>query len=419
MVKNRRSTASLRRVADAPDIPDRALQSALEFAVGIAAVTAKQRLPVPFPPELKPFLKFQKLPPASLAAVRAALEGDGEFLRRLGMVATDELVDPVGMLWLTRPEGWEQRIADELARQAAQREPVDEAGELRREQKRREAAESAAYRARIEVGELKESLAREREAVAQLSARAERAERDAAAAKSHAREVEAMARRRESGARVADAAAGAVAAELEALRVELAAAQAARDAALEVRAGEASAIDVVRLRALLQEAVALTGVAAPKAGRRRTGRTPLAVPGGLHRDADAATEHLLRAPGVLVLVDGYNVAKLGWPDLTLEQQRERCLDVCDDLARRWGTELHVVFDGADVVGAHATRRRLVRVSFSPAGVLADDVLRAQVAALDPTRPVVVVTNDQAVAADVRADGANTVASHSFLAVARR
>jgi predicted RNA-binding protein with PIN domain len=81
--------------------------------------------------------------------------------------------------------------------------------------------------------------------------------------------------------------------------------------------------------------------------------------------------------------------------------------------------LHVVFDGADVVGAHTRGRRLVRVTFSPEGVLADDVLRAEVAAVEPSRAVVVVTNDQAVLQDVKAAGANTISSDAFLTLARR
>jgi hypothetical protein len=59
------------------------------------------------------------------------------------------------------------------------------------------------------------------------------------------------------------------------------------------------------------------------------------------------------------------------------------------------------------------------VSYSPDGVIADDVLRAEVAATDPARPVVAVTNDQAVLTDVKAAGANTLSSDTFLALARR
>ena len=61
----------------------------------------------------------------------------------------------------------------------------------------------------------------------------------------------------------------------------------------------------------------------------------------------------------------------------------------------------------------------MRVSYSPEGVSADDVIRAEVAVLPSDRPVVVVTNDRAVVSDVRADGANVLSSDVFLAVAGR
>ena len=49
------------------------------------------------------------------------------------------------------------------------------------------------------------------------------------------------------------------------------------------------------------------------------------------------------------------------PTTTAPRQRTCCLDLVDDLARRFGSDITVVFDGADVVGAHADRRRIVRV----------------------------------------------------------
>jgi predicted RNA-binding protein with PIN domain len=61
----------------------------------------------------------------------------------------------------------------------------------------------------------------------------------------------------------------------------------------------------------------------------------------------------------------------------------------------------------------------VRVTFSDAGVIADDVIRHEVALLNHDVPVLVVTNDQAVLADVRSLGANTLSSEQFLLVARR
>jgi predicted RNA-binding protein with PIN domain len=152
-----------------------------------------------------------------------------------------------------------------------------------------------------------------------------------------------------------------------------------------------------------------------RAPRRRA----LRIPRGMHVGTAEADAWLLTEAEAAVVVDGYNVAKLGWPDAVLADQRERLLDVLDDLATRYSTTVEVVFDGADVGPVRSARRRRVAVRFSPPQVLADDVIRELVASWSPTDPIVVVTNDRAVAHDVRAAGANVVSSDGLLAVARR
>jgi len=79
-------------------------------------------------------------------------------------------------------------------------------------------------------------------------------------------------------------------------------------------------------------------------------------------------------------------------------------------------DLTVVFDGANVVGAHTARRRSIRVAWSPEGVTADDVIRTEVRRLPAHRSVVVVTNDAEIIADVKAQGANVVPSNALIAV---
>ena len=123
------------------DVPDQALQSALELAVGIAAAGVKLRPPLAFPPALKKFLKFHKLPPAALTEVRAAVEADDGFRQQLALVATSELVDEVGMLWLARPDGWSEAIGELLPTKVD-----DDETQLRRERRRRLAAEDSAAR---------------------------------------------------------------------------------------------------------------------------------------------------------------------------------------------------------------------------------------------------------------------------------
>lgn len=374
------------------------------------------RPPLAYPSGLKPFVRFHKLPAKALAKVREVVEADVGFQDRLKQVATAELLDEVGMLWVTRPEGWRTAAA---ALVASEDQPIDHATELRREQRRREAAEAAAVRSQLEASGLRDQLDADRTTRDRAQAEVARLTAELAGVRTQLRQTERAAQKRANGADAAAAKADSADIELATVRAELLAAVAARDAALADRAAAhgGGPADVERVRALLTEALALTRGTVPSARRRQ--RKPVPVPGGLYGNSDAAGEHLLRVADAVVLVDGYNVAKLGWPGLSLDRQRELCIEAAENLARRWGCLIHIVFDGTTIVGATASGRRLVRVSFSPEGVSADDVLRAEVAALDADRPVVVVTNDQAIITDVRAAGANLVSSDTFLALARR
>ena len=438
------------------EIPDRVIASALEFAVGIAAAGAKLRPPLPFPVELRPFLKFQKLPAKALRDVRRAVEADGVFLHRLASVAVADLVEPAGMLWLTRPEGWGDQM---MVLAAGERHPADAAAELRRADRRREAAEAAAHRALAEVAAMRTQIDRHDDAsstaagqVAELRRERDLAHVDAAAQRAAARratERSATASERIEQLTTDLAVAKQLLIHAEQMRDDLLAARAdagrapGRDSTADrgevVLGGAASAAEELaaqgqraeemgrELRRLARSIGALEPVAqrtppgassVPRGIRpKNTSRRPIAVPGGLYGTSIAAVEHVVRHPGAVVLVDGYNVAKLRWPQISLEMQRERTVDLCEDLARRWGTEITVVFDGASLPGASAAGRRLVRVTYSPAGVTADDVLRAEVERLPDRVPVVVVTNDRAIVADTRALGANTVSSEQFIELA--
>ena len=114
-----------------------------------------------------------------------------------------------------------------------------------------------------------------------------------------------------------------------------------------------------------------------------------------------------------MIIDGYNVTKGTWPNHSLEQQRELLIAATEQLAARFGTHLIIVFDGADIAGAHRENRSLIRVMYSPNGITADDVIRGEVRRLPISRPVVVITDDQAIQRDVRSDGANIVSSAHF------
>jgi len=439
-------------MVDGREIPDRVIASALEFAVGLAAAGVKLKPPLRAPSELRPYLKFRKLTGKALSEVRRAVEGDPEFLGRLGAVATRDLLDEAGMLWLTRPEGWQAKLAA-LADAAGS---VDAATELRRSERRREKAEQIAQRSLAEIAALRAETTRLAEAASRAAADVAVARRESDALRSevaqhqvdlrHALDREAAAVERAETSRAVAAVATARATDAERTRDDVLATRAtaigaAGAGAETILAGAASLageldaqVDTAHrlakeLTRLAESLAVLEPAARPRlveqngpAPRRkssRSSRRPVALPGGVYGSSFVAAEFLARQQGVMVLVDGYNVAKLGWPALTLAHQRDNCVDAAEDIARRFGTNVAVIFDGASVPGAAAPVRRLVRVRFSPAGVTADDVLREEVAGLPPTTPVVVVTNDQEVATDVRSQGANTMTSEQWLELAGR
>ena len=399
-------------------VDHRHLRPAIEFAVAIADAGQRLRPPIAFPAALKPFLKQPRVPASALGKLRRAIEADDQFRRRLGAGALPELVDPIGIEWLQRDDRWEERLLKLVDEAERSSQELGAEAARRRAEKRREAAEQAAARTRAELlgvqtklGELTAQLAAARAALTEARADVHTVRAEVAEARLAARH--ANDRAGSAQGRLAAAEAGRAAAEERA-----AAAEEQRDVVLASRA-ELAALpspvsNVAELRDLARSVRSVADRLGALVDVAPARRQPLALPGGTARDSRRATEFLLRAPNAVVLVDGYNVAKQAWPDETLEVQRERLLDAFEDLARRLGSAVTVVFDGASVVGAHSKRRRLVRVEFSPAGVSADDVIRAEVAATPSERLVVVVTNDRAIQRDVAAAGANLVTTDAFL-----
>jgi len=403
------------------NLEHRHLRSALQFAVEVAHARQRQRPPLPYPAELKPHLKQPRIPTSALGKVRRAIGADAEFRAAVAAAAAPGIVDEIGLEWLRRDDGWADRVAALVDEAVMARTEGDLELAVKRAEKRREAAEDKARQLSAELAATKASMAERDEVLRAYEARA----RDADLAGDDLREQLRAARQAERDADQRQEAAKAKLAEAEAARDRaLAAMEAAEEQRDELLASRAEAAGVAIAANQLPELRRLAEAARDVANQLdtlvRTGperRTAIAVPGALARDPRGAAEHLLRTRGVLVLVDGYNVAMLAWPDAELEAQREHLLDAVDAMAQRYAAEVVVVFDGAAVIGSHTKRRRLARVRYSPEGVSADDVIRLEVAAADVSRPIVVVTNDQEIRRDVSIEGANTIASEIFAELA--
>lgn len=134
----------------------------------------------------------------------------------------------------------------------------------------------------------------------------------------------------------------------------------------------------------------------------------------LDPDDPVRLDHYLQLPKAHLVVDGYNVTKGGFGEISLEQQRSRLVSGLGGLAAQTGAEVTVVFDGAERVHGLPPSPRGVRVLFSRKGETADELIRRLVRAEPPGRPVVVISSDREVADGVRRHGAYPLSSDALL-----
>lgn len=448
------------------------LRPAIEAVMQVAREGEAAEPTQPAPAQLKRYLRFARLPAPALDIARRVVEEDDDFRQRVASRLTQDDVGEAGWLWLTRPEGWEARL-DELRKRQQEREHAEHEERAEREAHRRLAgAEDRARRAEValagrtqEVAQARDELARERAHREQVEGELSRivdnteeltAQRNAAVRR--LKEVEAELAQRAADLRHARHEIRMREAEIDTLKTTArpaaspevpapAAAPAASATAAEEPALERDKLSRVvadAARAAEQLSAALAGASellAPPAAAAPRVRTPAApgtpspvtttttpaparvslrLPPGVMDDSPEAVEHLVRAPGALLLVDGYNISQAAWYQDPIARQRSRLVDALAELHARTGVEVEVVFDGADVDRvADRVARPAVRVRFSDAGVEADDVLLDLVDAAPPRRPVIVASSDHRVRDGARRRGANVLGARQLLAALRR
>jgi predicted RNA-binding protein with PIN domain len=403
------------------------------------------RLPTDdIPAPLRPIARFAPAKRARLGAVAlaAALDSDDAFrgqvadtvaeaspelaaaIRDGRSTAAADPVDVAVVAYLTRPPGWQQALASANARWNAER-GTDPARQDELERLRAEVAELRSQ-AKGEPGRVRQAVAQavaatEVELVSLRKAvrdrtrelRAAERERDAARAAQAAAQAEAQAR--------LDAQAAAHEAELRRLRAKQAEIERSVESARRGVRAERE-IDDARLWLLVDTLVqAAAGVRRelslpPPAVRPADAVESAAGEGGRRTAADpAALDRLLALPNVHMMIDGYNVTKSGYGELSLADQRARLIGALAALAAQSGAEITVAFDGGAKPPAQPPTPRGVRVLFSAPDEIADDLIRRLVAAEPPGRPVVVVTSDRQVVIDTARRGAWTVPSAVLLA----
>ncbi|MGA3527160.1 NYN domain-containing protein [Melissospora conviva] len=423
-----------------PVLPEPVRQRIITLTAAAISTLPHDQLPSP----LRRVAKFAPNRRARLGgpAIASQLAGDPLFRQRIsGRVTADaaELgaavttgtapaaADPVevaALAYLARPAGWRGLVE---ASGAAVRAEADSAmiAELVRESEQRAArAEHDRSLARAEVEKLRDEMSRVRDENGKLREEVRRLKqsvREATAGQQRSSELLATERGR------ATRAAADHDAELRRLRARLAEAEDAMGAARQ-SAKEARSVDDARLWLLLetisQAAVGLrrelalepTDVRPADFVAGADAAQPTAVAAARARDTDDPfrLDELLALPRVHLIVDGYNVTKRGFGEMSLEQQRKRLITGLGGIAAQTGDEVTVVFDGAERVHGLPPTPRGVRVLFSRKGEIADEVIRRLVRAEPGGRPLVVVSSDREVADSVRRHGAYPMGADALL-----
>ncbi|MFF0153113.1 NYN domain-containing protein [Micromonospora sp. NPDC005203] len=426
-----------------PTLPEPVRQRIVTLTATVLPTLPADEVPVP----LRRVAKFAPNRRARLGApaIAAQLTADPLFRQRvtarvladagdLGAAVVEgtapAAADPVevaALAYLARPRGWRELIDASGAAVRAEADSAVVAELVREAEQRATRAEHDRAVARVEAEKLRDELARVREELGQLreeSRQVARTLRETQARERKATELLATERGRAARAS-AD-----VDAELRRARARLAEAEAAAGVA-RASAKEARSVDDARLWLLLetigQAAVGLRRELAldpvdklpadfvADAFAEQPG-TAAASPAARARDTDdpARLDQLLALPRAHLVVDGYNVTKRGFGEMSLEQQRKRLITGLGGIAAQTGDEITVVFDGAERMHGLPPAPRGVRVLFSRKGETADELIRRLVRAEPAGRPVVVVSSDREVADGVRRHGAYPLGADSLL-----
>jgi predicted RNA-binding protein with PIN domain len=425
-----------------PTLPEPVRQRVLALAAAAIGGMAADELPAPLRrvAQFAPQRRARLGGPAIATQLRVdavlrqrigagAVEAAGELGRALTAGAVPAAADPVevaALAYLARPEGWRDLVARAARTIQVEAESAEAAGRLHAAEQVAARAQHEVTVARVEVEKLRDELSRLRTEADGLRDEVRTLTRRLRESQAKERKAaEMLATEKGRAARAATEAD----AEARRLRARLADAEAAASGARTL-AKEARAVDDVRLWLLLET----LGQAA--SGLRRelalepASRMPADFvadsaadrPGGpgrgaaraLEADDPARLDQLLALPRAHLIVDGYNVTKRGFGDISLEQQRSRLIGGLGGLAAQSAAEVTVVFDGADAMHGLPPNPRGVRVLFSRKGHTADELIRQLVRAEPPGRPIVVISSDREVAEGVRRHGAYPLSSDTLL-----
>ncbi len=145
------------------------------------------------------------------------------------------------------------------------------------------------------------------------------------------------------------------------------------------------------------------------------GRKSIDIPQNIVDDELAVARHIVSSPDIVLLVDGDSVASMGWPSLSVAEQRDALVTYLADLSSSSGAAPDVVFDGR--VGEDDSlpaSQRAVRIRLSTPPVDPAAALEELLDAYPAQWPLALVTDDDVLASVAGERGASVLNNGQLL-----
>lgn len=139
------------------------------------------------------------------------------------------------------------------------------------------------------------------------------------------------------------------------------------------------------------------------------------IPVGMRADTVEGIDAILRTPRLVVVVDASPAARAAWPAERVGEQRKHLVAALRALHARYRCDLVAVFLGDDLEPPAKLGRPGVRAVLTEPGEAVEALILREVAAVPASVPVLVISSDGHVPAEVGRLGATTVAIEPFLA----
>lgn len=139
------------------------------------------------------------------------------------------------------------------------------------------------------------------------------------------------------------------------------------------------------------------------------------IPVGMRADTVEGIDAILRTPRLVVVVDASPAARAAWPQERASEQRRHLVAALRALHSRYRCDLVAVFLGDDLEPPAKLGKPGVRAVLTEPGEAVEALILREVAAVPSSVPVLVISSDGHVPAEVGRLGATTVAVEPFLA----